>query len=440
MQHAEVAELGRRTGLRIQGVLARAGSNPAFGTRFVLLILFFVLFQSLRLLLAAQAIILKDVKLATRDGGVEVLLELSGKCHLKYGFLPYSTGKGGKLYIDLYPCVLDSKAVFGSSSGVNGVEKVRVGQFNREVVRVVLHLEENLKKVRFNWEEGDLKGILDFDREKSPSISEISPQGEKVDPYEILKALGRSAGQYRGFPVSLNFSNAPVRDVFRLFSDLLDVNIAVDRDVHSRVTLRFKDVPWDQAFEAVLKAANLGMEVKKNLVYIFPVEKEKGNPHISWSSLISLEIKLIALGDMSPFFISQDVLSLQKVSEERLAESLGGQVLYTWKLQTVEGKEAYIEQRIGQVKPTESKGDIVLQLAFVPLILQDGNLMVKVDCKKVLYSKEHGYEGQILDVERVKSEIMLKEGETLVIGGIGRGTDTGKVMAVFVHLNCNKEG
>lgn len=441
MQHAEVAEFGRRTGLRIQGVSARAGSNPAFGTRFILVVLLFVsiFLKVSKSLLAAQTIALKDVRIASRDNGVEVLLELSDRGRFRYGFLPHPEGRGGKLYIDLFPCVLDSRNNFGSVNGVNGVERVRVGQFDKDVVRVVLHLEKSLKEVRFNWEEGFLRGILDFAGETAVPFKVSSKPLEKVDPYELLKVLGQNRGQYRGFPISLNFSNAPVRDVFRLFSDLLDVNIAVDREVSSRVTLRFKDVPWDQAFEAVLKAANLGMEVKKNLVYIFPIEKGKGVAEASGSSLISLEIRLMVLEDGDLYLAFEEALSFQKVSEQRLKDRLKGQVLFTWKLQTVEGREAYVEQRIGQVKLKEGKGDMVLQLGFVPTVSQDGTLRVKVECKKSLCLKDQGQEREPLGLERVKSEMVLNEGEVLVIGGIGKRADTDRLMAVFVRLSCNKE-
>ncbi len=439
MQHAEVAELGRRTGLRIQGVIARAGSNPAFGTK-VLIILLYFLFFNVKLLFGAQSVILKDIKLAERAEGPEVLLELSGKCQLRYGFLPDPQDKGGKLYIDLFPSVLDAKVRANPTGGVNGVKKVRVGQFDKDVVRVVLHLERDIKEVRYSWEGELLKAFLEFKEQPSASSEVHQPQQKRPDPYELLRALGRNPGKYGGFPISLNFSNVPVRDVLRLFSDLLGINLAVDKEVHSKVTMKFKDIPWDQAFEAVLRATGLGMEVKDNLVYVFPLSKDRGYADLSNSALISLEIRLITLEEPWLDSLSREALSLQKIPERELKESQMGQVLYTWRLQTAEGKEACLEQRLGPIKVKGEKVEMTLQMGFVPFVLQDGALRVIVECKRSFYLRGPGDDVKSWGPERVRSEIPLKEGELLLISGIGKGPDTDKAMAVIVRLGIDREG
>lgn len=58
--------------------------------------------------------------------------------------------------------------------------------------------------------------------------------------------------------ISIELTNADIRDVLRLIAEVGNVNIIIGDDVKGRVTLKLTDVPWDQALDLVLQALGLG--------------------------------------------------------------------------------------------------------------------------------------------------------------------------------------
>jgi len=58
--------------------------------------------------------------------------------------------------------------------------------------------------------------------------------------------------------ISIELTNADIRDVLRLIAEVGNVNIIVGDDVKGRVTLKLTNVPWDQALDLVLQTMGLG--------------------------------------------------------------------------------------------------------------------------------------------------------------------------------------
>ncbi len=74
--------------------------------------------------------------------------------------------------------------------------------------------------------------------------------------------------KYTGKKISLDLMDADVRNVLRLISQLTSTNIVVDPDVAGKVTLKVKDVPWDQVLDMVLSMNGLGKEQNGNVILI----------------------------------------------------------------------------------------------------------------------------------------------------------------------------
>ncbi len=74
--------------------------------------------------------------------------------------------------------------------------------------------------------------------------------------------------QYTGKKISLDLMDADIRNVLRLISQLTSENIVLDPDVSGKVTLKVKDVPWDQVLDMVLSMNGLGMERNQNVIII----------------------------------------------------------------------------------------------------------------------------------------------------------------------------
>ena len=82
-----------------------------------------------------------------------------------------------------------------------------------------------------------------------------------------------SNGSFNGEKLSLNFQNIEVRSLLQVIADFTNFNIVTSDTVNGSLTLRLKDVPWDQALQIVLDAKNLGMRKSGNVLWIAPKDE-----------------------------------------------------------------------------------------------------------------------------------------------------------------------
>jgi type IV pilus secretin PilQ/predicted competence protein len=90
------------------------------------------------------------------------------------------------------------------------------------------------------------------------------------DPQEGIQPRAPVAGEkvYTGHPISLDFKDGDLQDIFRLFADISGMNVVVNPGVSGKVTLKLNEVPWDQALDLILKANGLGYTVEGNVIRI----------------------------------------------------------------------------------------------------------------------------------------------------------------------------
>ena len=74
---------------------------------------------------------------------------------------------------------------------------------------------------------------------------------------------------YRGERISLDFQNADLHNIIRIIGEVSGKNIVVSDAVTGKVTLKLRDVPWDQALDIVLSSRNLGVEETGNVLTIY---------------------------------------------------------------------------------------------------------------------------------------------------------------------------
>lgn len=96
-------------------------------------------------------------------------------------------------------------------------------------------------------------------------------------PSQAQPPLGPSAqapGQartYTGTPVSLDFQQADLRAVLRVFQEVSGLNLVIDPAVQGTVDVALRDVPWDQALDVILRANKLGFVIDGTIVRIAPL-------------------------------------------------------------------------------------------------------------------------------------------------------------------------
>ena len=97
-------------------------------------------------------------------------------------------------------------------------------------------------------------------------VLEIRPQ--KIDPNKLTQGPG-----FAGEKLSLNFQNIEVRALLQVIADFTNFNVVTSDTVTGNVTLRLKDVPWDQALDIILQSRGLGLRKSGNVLMIAPKDE-----------------------------------------------------------------------------------------------------------------------------------------------------------------------
>lgn len=112
---------------------------------------------------------------------------------------------------------------------------------------------------RGNWEHSAYQTDNQF-------VLEVRTQ--VVDPNKLVQGPG-----FSGEKLSLNFQNIEIRALLQVIADFTNFNVVTSDTVTGNVTLRLKDVPWDQALEIILQSKSLGLRKSGNVILIAPKDE-----------------------------------------------------------------------------------------------------------------------------------------------------------------------
>ena len=120
--------------------------------------------------------------------------------------------------------------------------------------------------------------------------------------------LGGGRSDYKGEKLSLNFQNVDVRSVLQVIADFTDFNIITSDSVQGNLTLRLKDVPWDQALDIILQAKGLDMRKNGNVIWIAPGDE------LAAREKLQLEAKA-QINDLEPLQTESFQINYHKAKE-----------------------------------------------------------------------------------------------------------------------------
>ena len=100
----------------------------------------------------------------------------------------------------------------------------------------------------------------------------IAQRGQIPISFET-KTIGGGETPYNGKPLSLDFKDADIKDIFRFISDFSGLNVVLDPTVSGKITIKLTEVPWDQALDIILKNNGLGMVYENNVIRIATTQK-----------------------------------------------------------------------------------------------------------------------------------------------------------------------
>lgn len=131
-----------------------------------------------------------------------------------------------------------------------------------------------------------------------------------VDPNKL--AQGSKPG-YSGEKLSLNFQNIEVRSVLQVIADFTGLNIVTSDTVTGNLTLRLKDVPWDQALDIITQSKGLTMRKNGNVIMIAPADEVAAKEKSALESNKQIE-------DLEP--LRTEVFTLKYMKAESLKDIL----------------------------------------------------------------------------------------------------------------------
>jgi type IV pilus assembly protein PilQ len=113
-------------------------------------------------------------------------------------------------------------------------------------------------------------GVFDHLAYQSEDLFTLDVKALTADEQERAK---KDKFTYTGERLSLNFQNIEVRAVLQLIADFTGLNMVASDTVSGSLTLRLKNVPWDQALDIILKTKGLAMRQRGNVILIAPTEE-----------------------------------------------------------------------------------------------------------------------------------------------------------------------
>jgi type IV pilus assembly protein PilQ len=142
---------------------------------------------------------------------------------------------------------------------------------------------------------------------------EINPAPETAD---AESSLFSEAKEYEGQRLTLNFQDIETRAVLQLLAETSGKNIVVSDTVQGNVTLRLRNVPWDQALDIVMTTKGLDMRQNGNVIMVAPAEE------IAARETADLEAKL-AIAELEPMY--SEFLQVNYAKAADLANLISGE-------------------------------------------------------------------------------------------------------------------
>jgi len=154
-------------------------------------------------------------------------------------------------------------------------------------------------------------------------VVEVKPVSENQ------KAETDGKNGYTGDKLTLNFQNISVREALNVIADFTGLNIVISDTVGGNLTLRLKDVPWDQALDIILQSRGLDMRKNGNVIQVAPREEIAAREKLALSA--SQEISDLEATRTESFQLSyqqgSDIIKLLTNKDQRILSKRGSAVV-----------------------------------------------------------------------------------------------------------------
>lgn len=276
----------------------------------------------------------------------------------------------------------------------------------RQPREVTVNQNGKLLTVSPGSERGDV-AIVDPDDDEAAgdfASAKASANAGKILPSSTLEESELGEPRYYGKPISIEVRETPIRDVINLIAEQAGANIIIASEVQGAISLRLRQVPWDQALAIVMRAQNLGYVRQGGVLRIAPLtvlrqEAETARLILeAQRSTEPLQVKLIPLS----FARAGDLATQIRETLQAVQQSAGG-----GGAQAAQGGRGRIatDQRSNTLIVTDTAENIariekmVKALDSPPLqVMIEGKIIEAVETFSNAFGINWGYSGQDLGV------------------------------------------
>ncbi|MEM7193485.1 MAG: type IV pilus secretin PilQ [Pseudomonadota bacterium] len=192
----------------------------------------------------------------------------------------------------------------------------------------------------------------------SSLIIDIAPLTKAEEEAEKTDEFG-----YSGEKLSLNFQRISVRAALQVIADFTGLNFVTSDAISGDLSLRLKDVPWDQALDVILQTKGLAMRQKGNVVWVAPAEE------ILAKEKQALEAKQ-EVGEIEP--LVSELIKINYAKAEAVADILKS----VKAVETGINQQAFSTVSVSEIKTEEnnllsSRGSVTVDNRTNSLLIQD---------------------------------------------------------------------
>jgi type IV pilus assembly protein PilQ len=219
----------------------------------------------------AKATEISSISFDTTADSVRVLIKGNGS------MIPNVFPLDDRIVIDIDDVVNNASVPSGVISPVKGI---RAGK-HEDKTRVVIDLKEKTNfdvsavgdtivvTLKKSQEEPAVPLMAQMPAEKEPvaEASEMKSETRETETFANGKCVSYVEGKEN---VNFDFQDQDIVPIFRLFADISGCNLFVHPDVKGKATMKFRNVPWNQALDTILKTFSLGKSVEGNIIRIAP--------------------------------------------------------------------------------------------------------------------------------------------------------------------------
>jgi type IV pilus assembly protein PilQ len=218
------------------------------------------------------------------------------------------------------------------------------------------------------------KGNWEHSAYQSDNQFVLEVREQKIDPTKLTQGQG-----YNGEKLSLNFQNIEVRSLLQVIADFTNFNVVTSDSVNGAVTLRLKDVPWDQALDIILQAKGLGMRKSGNVLWIAPKdeiaarEKQELEAKASLESLETLRTQGFQMNYAKASEVADGLVGKAGGSGGKNTRILSDRGSVIWETRTNQLFVTDIPSKLEQIQALIAKIDIPIRQVLIEARIVEAN-------------------------------------------------------------------